>query len=137
LDYPETVFLEYDVGDRDQYGRLLAYVYVNDLMYNAKLAMEGYANQVTYQPNVRCEALLRAQVQDARQNDRGLWVYDDEQGSKITGTTGKLVIEKVDYRGEIVTIINKDSKTVNLSNWTSITKDSRYKGVLLFCHYFY
>src|SRR5690606_10680811 len=109
---------------------------VNDLMYNAKLAMEGYANQVTYQPNVRWEALLRAQVQDARQNERGLWAYDDEQGSKITGTTGKLVIEKVDYRGEIVPIVYKDSKTVNLSNWTSITKDSRYMGVLLFCSLF-
>ena len=117
----KSVLLEFDVGERDQYGRLLAYVYLNNLMYNAQLAMEGYAQQVTYQPNVRWEALFKHQVQDARANDRGLWAYDGVDGAKLTGTTGKLVIEKVDYRGEIVTITNKDSKAVNLTGWTLVS----------------
>lgn len=49
------------------------------------------------------------------------WANDQIEGSKITGTTGKLVIENVDYDGEIVTILNKDNKTVNLSNWTLVS----------------
>lgn len=43
----KTVYLEFDVGEKDQYGRLLAYVYINDIMFNAKLAAEGYAVQMT------------------------------------------------------------------------------------------
>lgn len=117
----KSVYLEYDVGQRDQYGRILAYVYLDNLMYNAKLAMEGYAQQMTYQPNVRWEALFKAQVQDARANDRGLWAYDGIDGKTISGTTGKLVISKVDYKGEIVTIVNKDSKSVNMTGWTLVS----------------
>lgn len=36
-----------------------------------------------------------APVANARSNDRGLWAYDGVDGSKLSGTTGKLVIEKV------------------------------------------
>lgn len=117
----KTVMLELDAGERDNYGRLLAYVYLNDMMFNAKLAEEGYATQMTYQPNVRWVDLFGALVANARSNDRGLWAYDGENGSKVTGTTGKLVIEKVDYQNEIVTIKNKDSKTINLTGWKLVS----------------
>jgi|GEM_PF-421048 len=117
----KTVMLEFDVGERDQYGRILAYVYVNSLMYNVKLAMEGYAQQMTYQPNVRWESLFKYQVQDARAHDRGLWAFDGEDGKALSGTTGKLVIEKVDYHGEVVTIVNKDNQAINMTGWTLVS----------------
>ena len=117
----KKVMLEFDVGERDQYNRLLAYVYKDSLMYNAKLAAEGYAHQMTYQPNVRWTNLFQAMVNDARSNDRGLWAYDAVDGSEITGTTGKLVIDNVDYKGEIVAITNKDSKSVNMSGWKLVS----------------
>lgn len=116
-----NVLLEFDVGERDNYGRLLAYVYLNGMMYNAQLAEEGYANQMTYQPNVKWEGLFSALIANARINDRGLWAYDGIDGSSISGTTGKLVIEKVDYVNEIVTITNKDNKTINLTGWTLVS----------------
>ncbi|MCM3784958.1 stalk domain-containing protein [Neobacillus mesonae] len=117
----KTVLLEFDAGERDTYGRLLAYVYLNGNMYNAKLAEEGYATQMTYQPNVRWVDLFTALVANARSNNRGLWAYDGEVGSAVKGTTGKLVIEKVDYANEIVTIKNKDSKTINLTGWKLVS----------------
>lgn len=117
----KTVMLEFDVGEKDQYNRLLAYVYLNDLMYNAKLAAEGYATQMTYQPNVRWVNLFSALVANARSNDRGLWAYDGVDGSKLNGTTGKLVITNVDYAGEVVTITNKDSKAMNMTGWTLVS----------------
>lgn len=117
----KDVMLEFDVGERDTYGRLLAYVYLNGMMYNATLAEEGYATQMTYQPNVRWVGLFTALVASARSNDRGLWAYDGVSGSSVSGTTGKLVIEKVDYINEIVTIMNKDNKTINLTGWTLIS----------------
>ena len=49
----EKVKLEFDVQQRDQYGRLLAYVYKDGEMFNKKLLMTGYAEIATYPPNVK------------------------------------------------------------------------------------
>ncbi len=47
------VELEFDVQQRDQYGRLLAYVYVGGEMFNETLLRTGYANVATYSPNTK------------------------------------------------------------------------------------
>ena len=49
----EEVELEFDVQQRDSYGRLLAYVYLDGEMFNEKLLRTGYANIATYPPNVK------------------------------------------------------------------------------------
>lgn len=49
----KQVELEFDVQQRDMYGRLLAYVYVDGVMYNKTLLEDGVANLVTYPPNVK------------------------------------------------------------------------------------
>lgn len=49
----KSVTLEFDVQERDTYGRLLAYVYVDGYMLNKKLLEEGYAVMATYPPNVK------------------------------------------------------------------------------------
>lgn len=67
------VRLELDVQERDRYGRLLAYVWVGDLMVNAELVRRGYAQVMTVPPNVRHQALFRRLQRDARQAGRGLW----------------------------------------------------------------
>jgi micrococcal nuclease len=53
----QTVRLELDVRPRDQYQRLLAYVYVGDVMVNAELVRQGYAQVATFPPNVRYGSL--------------------------------------------------------------------------------
>ena len=67
------VRLETDVQSRDRYGRLLAYVWVGDLMVNAELVRLGYAQVMTVPPNVRHQALLLKLQRDAREAGRGLW----------------------------------------------------------------
>ncbi len=49
----KSVTLEFDVQERDKYGRLLAYVFVDGYMLNKKLLQEGYAVIATYPPNVK------------------------------------------------------------------------------------
>lgn len=49
----KQVELEFDVQQRDQYGRLLAYVWVDGVMYNKTLLKDGVANLATYPPNVK------------------------------------------------------------------------------------
>ncbi len=54
----KRVRLELDVRTRDRYGRLLAYVWVDDVMVNAELLRLGYAQVMTVPPNVKHQELL-------------------------------------------------------------------------------
>ena len=47
------VALETDVQERDKYGRILAYVYLDDKMFNKTLLEEGLARLMTIPPNVK------------------------------------------------------------------------------------
>jgi micrococcal nuclease len=67
------VRLELDVQARDRHGRLLAYVWVGDLMVNAELVRLGYAQVLTVPPNVRHRDLLAKLQREAREAGRGLW----------------------------------------------------------------
>lgn len=67
--------LERDAEGRDDYGRLLAYVYRagDGLFVNLALVRDGYAQLLTIPPNVAHVAELRAGADDARRQGRGLW----------------------------------------------------------------
>jgi micrococcal nuclease len=69
------VTLVRDVEERDRYDRLLAYVYrVDDgLFVNLELARGGYADLLTYPPNVAHTADFQGAVAEARREQRGLW----------------------------------------------------------------
>jgi micrococcal nuclease len=70
-----AVRLERDAEPRDDYGRLLAYVYRarDGLFVNLELARQGYAAQLTIPPNVAHAAEFTAAVAGARAANRGLW----------------------------------------------------------------
>jgi len=73
-----TVRLAGDVEPRDRYGRLLAYVWLPDgTFWNALLAAEGYAEQLTIPPNVAFAELFGRLVAAARQRHHGLWAARD------------------------------------------------------------
>jgi len=68
------VGLELDVQTRDQYGRLLAYVWLSGgRMFNLVILREGYAQVLTVPPNVKYVDLLLACQREAREERRGLW----------------------------------------------------------------
>ena len=69
----KPVRLELDVQRRDQYGRLLAYVWVDDVMVNAELVRQGYAQVMTVPPNVRYQELFLKLQREARAARRGLF----------------------------------------------------------------
>lgn len=69
------VRLVHDVERRDRYDRVLAYVYraSDGLFVNLALARDGYADLLTYPPNVAHTTELSAAVAEARREQRGLW----------------------------------------------------------------
>jgi len=70
----KKVRLEYDVDGYDQYGRTLAYIYLEDGTFlNAKLIKEGYAKVMTVPPNVKYADLFVKLQKEARENKKGLW----------------------------------------------------------------
>ena len=70
----QRVALEFDVETVDQYGRLLAYVYLPDgSMFNETLVRQGYAQVATFPPNVRYTDRFLAAQEQARLEGAGLW----------------------------------------------------------------
>jgi len=74
LNEGDCIRLELDVEHFDRYDRILAYVYLIDgRMMNEILVREGYAQTMTYSPNVKYQELFLEANRDARENKRGLW----------------------------------------------------------------
>ncbi|KJS68698.1 MAG: hypothetical protein JL50_03190 [Peptococcaceae bacterium BICA1-7] len=80
----KTVYIEKDVQDRDKYGRLLAYIWldqptaVSDLeirgkLFNARLLLEGYAQILTIPPDVKYVDYFIGYQKEARDGNKGLW----------------------------------------------------------------
>jgi micrococcal nuclease len=70
----QTVGLELDTETHDRYGRLLAYVWLDDgTLFNAALLRDGYALPLTIAPNVRYTTLFRTLAGEAQRAGRGLW----------------------------------------------------------------
>lgn len=69
----KQVGLEFDVQERDRYGRLLAYVWLNNQLFNENLVRDGYAKVSTYPPNVKYVDVFTAAQKEAREANRGLW----------------------------------------------------------------
>ena len=88
----KIVWLQTDVGAKDRYDRMLAYVWlkepteqdldneaaIREYMYNAKLLLEGYAQLMTIQPNSRYANLFVHFQREARQESKGLWGKEPE-----------------------------------------------------------
>lgn len=87
------VKLEYDVTKKDKYGRTLAYIYLvqpsDDIQYlpfekvyqdknkiifvNATMIQNGFAQPMTYPPNVKYAEVFQKLFEEAREEKRGLW----------------------------------------------------------------
>ena len=69
----KRVRLEFDWQRRDKYGRLLAYIYLEDGTFlNAEIIKQGYGFAYTRFPFKYLEE-FRQYEREARENGRGLW----------------------------------------------------------------
>jgi micrococcal nuclease len=69
----KRVRLERDVSNTDKYGRLLRYVYVDDLFVNAELVRLGLAEAKAYPPDTKYQEYLEKLETEAREARRGIW----------------------------------------------------------------
>ncbi|MBI2590859.1 MAG: thermonuclease family protein [Candidatus Blackburnbacteria bacterium] len=69
----KKVRLEKDVSEVDKYGRLLRYVWVEEIFVNDYLVRNGYAQASTYPPDVKYQSQFAAAQKEAQENQIGLW----------------------------------------------------------------
>ena len=84
-----TLYLEYDVDADDQYDRILAYVWLEDVddtfnveniknsMVNAIIVENGYGIAKKYEPTVAHDDILAELMAEAEENNIGLWQYQE------------------------------------------------------------
>lgn len=84
-----TLYLEYDVDADDQYDRILAYVWLEDVddtfnveniknsMVNAIIVENGYGIAKKYEPTVAHDDILAELMTEAEENNIGLWQYQE------------------------------------------------------------
>lgn len=122
----KQIWLQKDVQERDKYGRLLAYIWLEQptsdsesevwaKMYNAKLLLDGYAQVMTIPPNVKYADLFVKLQREAREGRHGLWggggQHSQKQGqaaqtapsgasSKGPGPHGETIKGNINSRGE-------------------------------------
>jgi micrococcal nuclease len=124
----KDVRLETGPVKRDGYGRLLAYVYVGDVLVNARLIAEGLGYLFVIDPLGREAELLRLQ-KEAQKQTKGMWRDGIPGPLKITGVQAD---PKGDDRrnpnGEYVRICNVSDRPVALQGF-SLGDESRRRYV--------
>lgn len=93
----KAVFIETDVQERDRYGRLLSYIWIEPpaeetdqeirkKMFNAMLLLNGYAQILTVPPNVKYVEYFTTYQIEAREANKGLWGISAGQAKPDTRT---------------------------------------------------
>ena len=113
-----------DVSDRDQFGRLLRYVFVGDTFVNQQLVEEGMAIARRYPPDEARAGELAAAQARARDAQLGLWspdacgpaaAADLRIGTVQPDPPGDDTLRLND---EWVEIVNAGDEAVDLSGWS-------------------
>lgn len=76
----KKILMEKDVSETDRYKRLLRYIYLPNpeasgeaLFVNEYLVEQGYAQVISYPPDVKYHDMLLAAQRTAQDENRGLW----------------------------------------------------------------
>jgi micrococcal nuclease len=90
----KSVRLERDATDKDDYGRLLRYVYQGNTFVNAEIVRKGYAEARFYPPDTLYKRYVEELEKMAVRNGRGLWSFSVFQIPDTTYTVVKPLSEK-------------------------------------------
>ncbi len=69
----KMIRLEKDTTDKDKYGRLLRYVWVDDLLINEHLVKGGFAKTLPLPLDTKYKDQFKKSQEEAKENNKGLW----------------------------------------------------------------
>lgn len=114
----KEVQLEFDQDTFDQYGRSLAYIWVDGVMANLEMVSRGFANVFTVPPNVRYEEQLREAEREAREAGRGLWAPSEATLKIIQIEADAPGDDRENPNGEWVEIANQGNQPIQMEGYT-------------------
>lgn len=69
----QMIELEKDISDKDQYGRLLRYVYKEGWLINEVLVRQGFAVYSPFPPDIKYKEIIGQAEREARAENLGIW----------------------------------------------------------------
>ena len=121
----KTIRLEFLRTRVDRYGRLLAYVFVDDTLVNEALVRQGHAH-IRYLVAAKYGERLRHAQEEAWEAGKGIWT--NVRGRFITiasvhaDATGN---DKNNLNDEYIVIENRSQMPIDLTGWTVMDHTSR------------
>lgn len=125
------VFLELDLQERDKYGRLLAYVWLDkdrQFMVNEELVRRGFAMPLTIPPNVKYTERIHKALSFARENDNGLW----KRARKRHFSTAQAWAELPYLKGNFITLKINVKKIIRSGNRSILLADSGHFSLVIY-----
>ncbi len=117
----KRVRLEKDVEDRDRYGRLLRYVFVDNLFINLEMVRSGFANSWTCSPNVKYQNEISAAEREAREKQIGLWQPSEEENSSsiilLNFHPNAEGDDNYNLNDEYFVLKNNSSNSIDMTGW--------------------
>jgi len=118
----KQVSLEKDVTDKDMYGRLLRYIFVDDLFVNKQMVKEGLANSYIYGNDKKYEDEITQAENYAKENQIGcLWQPSNSCSNCIEIITFHYDADGNDnynLNDEYVTFKSTCSYSCDMTDWT-------------------
>lgn len=131
----KMVELEKDISDRDKYGRLLRYAFMDGLFINLEMVKRGFANSYTVPPDVKYQQFFLEAERYARENNFGLWElspYRFKKSGSSPEEDFRAIIIRINYdaagddsknmNDEYIIFLNNSGQDINVGGWT--VKDS-------------
>lgn len=107
-----------DITGKDVYGRLLRYVFTDNLFLNEEMVKRGFANTFTFPPDVKYADKFLEAEKWARIRDIGLWAKSNYSEIEININFDAAGDDKNNLNGEYVVFKNINSIDLNLEGWT-------------------
>lgn len=114
----KLVKLETSSEDKDRYGRLLRYIFVDDLHANLRLLKEGYATVYIINPDEQYYLEFKKAEKEAKESKLGLWTSSDTECVAILNFNYDAAgNDNENLNGEHVTFKNNCGNPINMNGW--------------------
>ncbi len=117
-----NITIEFDKEKYDHYGRILGYVYADQILVNEELVRNGLATTLKVKPNTKYFDRISQAEEEAKKNKKGIWSdsknfkYPKENREFLIKpqNAGKYIGQRVVTRGKI-TDFRKSEKVIVLN----------------------
>lgn len=101
----KEVLLKKDVSEYDKYGRLVRYIYIDDIFVNEEMVNSGWAVAYPYFPDTQlCPEIEKAEKL-AKKNELGIWSKEDiiieESDDESKDNSKESILEVCDCSGNL------------------------------------